>query len=96
MHDLKVVTTDQLLELDKVSEAEGYDHRIPLSVLMQMDVHGRHTLHAHSLYNSHPSPTYIRARSLVSALNTKEPAGPFLIDVPLFYWDLLDDFELVG
>lgn len=95
-HDLKVVTTDQLLELDRVSEMEGYEHRVPMHILMRIDVNGRHTMHAHSLYNMHPNPTFIRARSLVHALGSKEPAGPFLIDVPLFYWGLLEDMEFVS
>lgn len=93
MGDIKVVTTAQLLELDKASIDEGYLHQIPFKVLAQLDAQQPHVLHAHSFYNP-PNLPFIRARSMVSALGSQEGAGPFLLDVSRFHWELLQDSAL--
>lgn len=93
MGDIKVVTTAQLLELDQASVNEGYSHQIPFKVLAQLDVGRPHVLHAHSFYNP-PNLPFIRARSMVSALGNEEGAGPFLLDVSRFHWELLEDSAL--
>ena len=70
MHDLKVVTTSQLLQLDDTCIEDGLEYNLPLHVLTKLDVDGRHILHAHSLYNMDPSVNFVRARSIIKAYDS--------------------------